>query len=66
MASFAENMLAKTKTLLEQNVGVEMVKVGDTTVSYTKLREDYQYWKSEVAREQGTRPRAARIDLSGF
>ena len=36
------------------------------SVRYTDVEAKYRYWKREVAREKGTRPQAASINLGGF
>jgi hypothetical protein len=40
--------------------------VDGQSVRYTDVEAKYRYWKREVAREKGTRPQAASINLGGF
>jgi hypothetical protein len=63
MATFAEDQVARLESLLQANVGVQSVTVGGRSVAYADLLEQYEYWQSKVARENGTRPRNAQIDL---
>ena len=64
--SFATEQITRIETLLAENPGVKSVVVGNTTVTYEDLLKQYDYWKGRQAREQGKRPRAAQINLSGF
>jgi len=64
MPTFAETMVTKLETLLTASVGLQSVNVDGRAVTYQQLRGEYDYWKSRVAREQGTRPRVAQVDLS--
>lgn len=66
MATFAEDQVTRLETLLASNVGVAEVVVGNTRVKYDDLLKQYDYWKAKVARESGSRPRAAQINLDGF
>jgi len=66
MASMANGQVERLETLLRANVGVKVITVGNTTVTYEDLLKQYDYWKSRQAREQGKRPRAAQINLSNF
>ncbi len=66
MVSFADQQVEKFQTLLSANVGVKSITVGNTAVTYEDLLKQYDYWKGRQAREQGKRPRAAQINLSGF
>ncbi len=66
MATFAETMLAKYETLLQTATGLDSVMVDGQSVRYSDVEAKYRYWKREVEREQGRRPQAAGIDLSGF
>ena len=61
--TFAETMLAKYETLLQQNVGVSMVTVDGTQVRYADIEAAYMKWKRTVEREQGRRPTHAQIRL---
>ena len=64
--SFADQQVDRLQTLLSSNVGVKTITVGNTAVTYEDLLKQYDYWKGRQAREQGKRPRAAQINLSGF
>ena len=64
--SFAEEHVERLETLIKENVGVDMVTVGNTSVKYVNLVHQYDFWKSKLARENNTRPRAAKINLSNF
>lgn len=66
MASFAAQQVARLETLLQQNVGVQSITVDGQTVEYDDLLAQYNYWKSRLARENQTRPRAAQVYLGGF
>ena len=59
--SFAETMLAKYETLLQENVGVRMVNIDGTAVGYADIEAAYMKWKRRVEREQGRRPGQAQI-----
>lgn len=63
MPTFAEDHVERLETLLAANVGVRSVSVDGVSVSYDDLLKQYDYWKSRVARESGTRPRIAQINL---
>jgi sulfur carrier protein ThiS len=47
-------------------VGVQSVTVDGQTVTYDDLLKQYNFWKSRVARENGTRPRVGQIWLGGY
>lgn len=66
MATFADGQVTRLQTLLQENVGLKTVTVGNTTVTYEDLLAQYDYWQGRRAREQGKRPRASQINLSGF
>ncbi len=66
MSTFAEQQVSRLESLLAANTGVESVMVGNRSVKYGDLLKQYDYWKSIVARESGSRPRSAQINLSGF
>lgn len=65
MPSFAETMVTKLETLLASSAGLRSVNVAGESVTYDELERRYDYWKSRVARESGTRPIASTVDLSG-
>jgi hypothetical protein len=64
--TFAAQMLAKYQQLLLDNAGSTMVTVDGQTVQFADLEAKYRYWQGQVNRENGTRPRAAKINLGGF
>jgi len=66
MATFAETMLAKYETLLRTSAGLDSIAVDGQSVRYTDVEVKYRHWKREVAREKGTRPQAASINMGGF
>jgi len=66
MATFAETMLAKYEALLQTAAGLDSVSVDGQSVQYTDIEAKYRYWKRAVAREKGTRPQAASINMGGF
>jgi len=67
MATFAEEMVEKYRTLLADSAGLKTVTVDGQSVTYGELEERLRYWESRVGSESGRRPRAATIKLSsGF
>lgn len=64
--TFAETMVTKLETLLLANAGAESVSLDGQAVTFADLERKYDYWKSRVALEQGTKPRVASINLGGF
>lgn len=62
--AFADTMVAKYETLLQQCAGVKSVNVDGNTVTFEELEAKYQYWKKLAARASGARPFAARIKLN--
>jgi 3-deoxy-D-arabino-heptulosonate 7-phosphate (DAHP) synthase len=66
MPTFAQQQVTRLETLLAANVGLKNVTVGNTSVAYEDLEAQYEKWKSKVARENGTRPRVASINLRNF
>lgn len=65
--TFAQRMVAKYQQVLLDNPGAQSVTLPDgITVTYANLVRQLQYWERRVAREAGTRPRAAAVDLSNF
>ncbi len=61
--SFAAQMVAKYEALLLANAGMTSVNVDGGQVAYADLEAKYSFWKSKLARENGSRPRAAQIKL---
>jgi len=66
LSSFAAQQVTRLETLLAQCVGVKSVTVDGQAVTYEDLTAQYNFWKSRVARENGTRPRVAQIYLGGY
>jgi sulfur carrier protein ThiS len=64
--SFSSDQVTRLETLLAANVGAQSVNVDGQSVTYADLLQQYDYWKSRAAREQGTRPRVAQINLGDF
>ena len=64
--SFASDQVTRLETLLAANVGAQSVNVDGQSVTYADLLRQYDYWMSRAAREQGTRPRVAQINLGDF
>ena len=64
MATFAEQMVEKYRTLLADSAGLKSVTVDGQSVTYGELERQLQYWENKVAAECGRRPRAATIKLS--
>jgi hypothetical protein len=56
-------MVAKYERLLSQNAGVKMIDVDGEKVAYADLKAEWEYWKGEVAKEQGHNPVIATIRL---
>lgn len=66
-ATPAQMVDAIKKALESQQPGLVAVTTPDgTTVRYDRrqLLDELRYWQREAARTDGTRPRAATIDLS--
>lgn len=66
MATFAEQMKSQYETLLSNAAGLRSVNIDGQQVQYGELERQYEYWCKKVAREQGKRPVAGRINLGGF
>lgn len=64
--SFASNQVATLEALIKQCAGLKSATVDGQAVTYENLLDQYNYWKSRAARENGTRPRVAQIDLGGY
>jgi hypothetical protein len=63
----AETMLALFETFLQSNVGVGSINIDGTAVTYNRQQalEEYKFWKSQVARENGSRPTFRGANLGG-
>ena len=77
MTTSAETQVAKCEALLATSAGLDSVMVDGQPVTatgravvgsvrYTDVEAKYRYWKREVARQAGTRPQAASINVGGF
>ena len=62
----ASQQVARLEALIQQCTGLKSVSVDGQAVTYENLLDQYNYWKSRQARENGTRPRVAQIDLGGY
>lgn len=66
MSSFAAKMVAALEAAMLANPMTLSASVDGQTVSFADLDKrdnTYEYWKGKLARENGTRPRVARINL---
>jgi hypothetical protein len=63
--TFAEQMVAKYETLLLQSAGLQSISVDGQSMSVADLESKWQYWKNQVARENGTKPRLSVIKMGG-
>jgi len=66
MATSAETQVAKYEVLLATSAGLESVSVDGHSVQYADLEAKCRRLKREVARQAGTRPQAASINMGGF
>jgi hypothetical protein len=66
MATSAEQQVAKYEALLATSAGLDSVMVDGQSVRYVDLEAKCRRLKREVARQAGTRPQAASINLGGF
>lgn len=64
MATFSEQQLARFETLMARHVGQKQVQVDGAMITFENLERKWQFWKNQVAQEQGSRARTAEIDLS--
>ena len=61
--AFADTMVAKYESLLQQAAGRQSINVDGATLSLADLEAKYLYWKRAAARASGSRPLAAQIKL---
>jgi hypothetical protein len=66
MTTSAETQVAKYEALLATSAGLDSVMVDGQSVRYVDLEAKCRRLKREVARQAGTRPQAASINLGGF
>ena len=62
----AGQMVEKYEELLLECAGVASTTIDGQQVQVTDLEAKLDHWKTRVAREAGTRPRCAQIDLTNF
>lgn len=62
----AEDMVATIESALAKNVAIVSVTFDGITTQYDRRQalEELKFWRREVAKEQGTRPRVSSINLS--
>jgi ABC-type amino acid transport substrate-binding protein len=61
--TFAQRMLEKYETLLEQNAGVERINIDGQDVTYADLEKKYEFWRARVLKEGGKAPTISTIRL---
>jgi len=66
MTTSAETQVARYEALLATSAGLDSVMVDGQSVRYVDLEAKCRRLKREVARQAGTRPQAASINLGGF
>lgn len=66
MPTHAEKMVAELEEILLDTAGLNQVTVDGQTMNVAGAEKKLAHWKRTVAREKGTRPIAARINLSRF
>ena len=62
----ASDMVAAIESALAKNVAIVSVTFDGITTQYDRRQalEELKFWRREVAKEQGTRPRVSSINLS--
>lgn len=63
--TFAEQMVAKYQTLLLSAAGMRSINVDGQVVSVSDLETKWNFWKAEVAKESGSKPRLSVIKMGG-
>jgi len=63
--SFAVQQVARLETLIASCGGKKRIQVDGQIVELADLEKQYDYWTARVARENGTKPRCASINLDG-
>jgi len=63
--SFSEEMVETLETRLRELVGVKETGTDQEKTVFQDLTKQYEYWKKQVAIENGTRPRIVAIDMGG-
>ena len=66
MTTSAEEQVARYEALLATSAGLDTVSVDGQSVRYVDLEAKCRRLKREVARQAGTRPQAASINVGGF
>lgn len=60
----ATDNVARYETLLARHAGQKQVQVDGSMITFENLEKKYEWWKKQVAQENGARARTAEIDLS--
>lgn len=63
--TFAEQMVAKLQQTLLESAGLSSVTIAGQSVSYGDLVKQLDYWKRQVAAEQGQRPLIVETTFRG-
>jgi hypothetical protein len=63
--SFASNMVEKYQCLLEKSAGLKSVSVEGEMMSLADLEVKWQFWKNELAKAEGYKPRISAIQIGG-
>lgn len=63
--TFAEQMVAKLETTLLEAAGLQSVTIAGQVVTYAELTKQYEFWKSKVAKEGGSRPVLIEVEMRG-
>ena len=66
--TMAETMKTKLETALASNVGVVQITIDGQTIRFDRKQalQEYRFWCRIYNREQGNKPLAAAVNLSGF
>jgi hypothetical protein len=64
--TFEEEMIEKIEQALRDNPLGESVTIDGTTVKFADAIERLNYFRREVAKANGSKPKAASINLGGF
>ena len=63
--SFAVQQVARLETLIASCGGKKAIQVDGQRVELADLEKQYDFWSAKVAREDGTKPRCASINMDG-
>lgn len=61
--TFAEQMVTKLQEKLLAMAGVKSTDVDGENVDLTDLKKDWEFWKLQVARENGSKPKLVEIRI---